>query len=135
MKPLSILVVDDLDATRDVVIRCLESRGHHVTAAAGGLQAMKLLESRVFDLVITDVVMPDADGVQVIMAARKAKKGTHVIVMSGGGDFFTAEQLLAMGGTLGAEAQLPKPFTVRQLIDTVQRVTGCGQEQAPPSFV
>lgn len=122
MNPLSILLVDDSKDTLDVLAMCLDGHGHEVTCVTSGHEAITLLAQRCFDLVLTDVLMPEVDGVQVIMAARQRCPGARVIAMTGGGDFFAAKYLLKMAGTLGADAQLAKPFTRQQLFDAIEAV-------------
>lgn len=122
MNPISILVVDDATDTLEVIAQCLRNCGHHVTCVSGGLQAISILQDRYFDLVVTDLLMPDADGMQVIMAVRQYQPNAHVIAMSGGGDFFSGRNLLRLAGTLGAVEQLQKPFSRETLLSAIQRV-------------
>ena len=124
MNPISILVADDSDETLEVISMCLRSLGHDVTTATGGKAAMTLIEDRHFDLVITDLLMPDVDGMQVIMAVRQNQPRAQVIAMSGGGDFFSARHLLNLAAALGADEKLTKPFSRTTLIETVQRLQG-----------
>lgn len=128
MNRISILVVDDASDTLDVIAQCLSTTGHEVTCASGGRQAISLMEEQHFDLVITDLLMPDSDGMQVIMAARKTQPDASVVAMSGGGEYFPARYLLKLATALGADGQLMKPFTRTQLLDTVDQVCGSHSE-------
>lgn len=130
MPTLSILVADDAADTRNAIAECLRTMGHEVTCAAGGNQAIERLADRSFDLLITDLLMPDADGLQVIMEARKSQPGLRVIAMSGGGDYFSSTELLKLAGALGADVQLRKPFSREQLLDAVEPVCGIQREFA-----
>jgi CheY-like chemotaxis protein len=122
MNPISILIVDDVSETLEVMSQCLGDLGHDVTCASGGREAIELLEGRRFDLVITDVLMPDADGMQVIMGVRKTQPTTLVIAMSGGGDFLGGRDLLNLADALGADAGLMKPFSRLELLEAIERV-------------
>jgi CheY-like chemotaxis protein len=122
MNPISILVADDATDTLEVIAMCLRDSGHDVTCATGGRQAMSLIEDRHFDLIITDILMPDADGMEVIMAARRNQPDAQVIAMSGGGDFFSARHLLNLARALGADQKLTKPFSRATLLETIDRV-------------
>lgn len=124
MNPISILLVDDTKETLEVIALCLQSLGHDVTRAHGGNEAIALMEDDRFDLVMTDVLMPDTDGVQVIMAARRLQPEAQVIAMTGGGDFFGARELLKLAGKVGADAQLAKPFSRAQLALMLETVCG-----------
>ncbi len=127
MNSISILVVDDAPEALEVIAQCLRDLGHRVTTAATGRQAIMLLQEsgQEFDLLITDLLMPDADGVQVIMAARRSQPLASIIAMSGGGEFFAPHYLLNLAGTLGADEKLTKPFSCGQLVDAIHRACRC----------
>lgn len=122
MSPLSILVADDTPETRDVIAYCLAKQGHDVAVAAGGNEAISLVQDRAFDLVITDILMPDADGMQVIAEVRKHAPDAAIIAMTGGGDYMSADFLLRVAGRLGASAQLAKPFSQAQLLGAIESI-------------
>lgn len=122
MNPISILVVDDATDALEVIGICLRESGHAVTCVSAGREAISLLEDRHFDLIVTDILMPDTDGMQVIMAARQHQPQAQVIAMSGGGDFFSARHLLKLGGALGADMQLTKPFSRATLLSAIDQV-------------
>jgi CheY-like chemotaxis protein len=124
---LSILVVDDNAETRETIALCLRTLGYAVTSAADGREAIAEIHARSFDLVITDVLMPEVDGTEVIVAARRCQPNARIIAMSGGGDYFCAEDLLKVGRLLGAGMQLQKPFSRDQLLDSIERL--CGNRQ------
>jgi CheY-like chemotaxis protein len=109
-----ILVIDDDRGVRGGVVAYLQRLGHEVVEAADGLQGMKALGSQPVDLVITDINMPDMDGIEVIAQLRDAANGVPVIAMSGGG-LFAKELLLANAEMLGAVHTLAKPFDLDDL--------------------
>jgi CheY-like chemotaxis protein len=117
----SILVVEDDAALRQLFERMLVRDGHEVTIAADGAKALKLIETTVFDVVITDLVMPEMEGLSLLRELRKRKSPLRIIAMSGGGRG-SATDYLEMAKMLGAAATLPKPFTHQQLTDTIESV-------------
>ena len=121
MNSRSILVVDDEAEMRDVVSRVLMDAGHRVTTAADGQEAIARMGVETFDLVLTDVIMPEKDGMQVITAARKKLPQVKIVAMSGGGHI-PRDQYLRIATGLGAHAILEKPFSSRELIDTISAV-------------
>jgi DNA-binding NtrC family response regulator len=114
----SILVVDDEEDVRDVLQGILESADYRVTTAADGHEASKCLAAETFSIVLTDLLMPDRDGIEVVGELRKKYPGTPVIVMSGGGRMRHVEYL-KMAKTFGAHAVLEKPFKSELLLSTI----------------
>lgn len=121
MNSRSILVVDDEAELRDVVSRVLMDAGHRVTTAVDGKEAIARMGGEAFDLILTDVIMPEKDGMQVITEARRKQPQVRIVAMSGGGHI-PRDQYLRIASGLGAHAVLAKPFTSRELIDTVTAV-------------
>lgn len=121
MNPASILVVEDNVDTLRLMELCLRSHGYTVTCASHGRDAIALIGQREFDIVITDLLMPDVDGIEVILATRKFQPTTALVVSSGGGSFLDGPELMRLGTQLGAHSELPKPFTPAQLLATVQK--------------
>ena len=119
MKPCSILVIDDEPALREILSRVLAGAGHHVTGAGNGKEASKALAAAAFDVVLTDVIMPEKDGMQVISELRKKFPEIRIIAMSGGGHV-SRDQYLKIAKGLGAHAVLEKPFANQQLLATIE---------------
>jgi CheY-like chemotaxis protein len=115
-----ILVIDDDAAIRRLIIRILKNARHEVVEAVNGLDGIKKFQAQKPDLVITDIVMPDQEGVQTIMDIRNAGSKIGVIAMSGGG-FGNAHEYLEIAKELGADAILPKPFRAEQLLALVEQ--------------
>jgi CheY-like chemotaxis protein len=111
----SILVVDDQEDLREIFQAKLMAAGYHVVTAANGREALVALTRAKFDLVLTDVLMPEQDGVEVVMALRRLPGSPPVIAMSGGGRVAAAEYLRIARG-LGAVAIIEKPFSDEQLL-------------------
>ena len=119
MKPCSILVIDDESSLREILCRVLADAGHRVTGAANGKEASKVLLTAAFDVVLTDVIMPEKDGMQVISEIRKRYPEVKIIAMSGGGHV-PQDQYLRIAKGLGAHAVLEKPFPNQQLLSTIE---------------
>ena len=113
-----ILVVDDEETIRALLAEALGQEGYEVTTAADGQEALEYLENQVYDLVITDLVMPRADGVEVLLGARRINPQTPVIVMTG---YPTAENLLRFVN-LGASDFITKPFNLDVMRVTVAKL-------------
>ena len=115
-----VLVIDDDVEVRSAVVRILEHLGHSVVQAGDGRQAMGLFRADPTDLVITDINMPEMDGIEVMNALREMKAGVPVIAMSGGGRM-PKEILLSSAGLLGAVETLEKPFLMADLTAAIER--------------
>ncbi len=122
MKPLAILVVDDHEIMREVICQILEDAGHNVRFAAEGHEALRKLSCAHFDLVVTDIVMPEMDGIELIGELRRRFPATRIIAMSGGGERFPTNDGLAIARRLGAGASLNKPFVADELLEAVEEL-------------
>ncbi|HLT77368.1 MAG TPA: response regulator [Ferrovibrio sp.] len=117
-----ILLVDDDSDIREVLRDHLESAGHSVVEAQNGKVGMVVLGQNPCDLVITDVYMPDGDGIEFITRLHEQAEDLPIIAMSGGGSHDFGLHMLAVTSVLGARAILAKPFNCDQLLQTVDRV-------------
>lgn len=118
----TILLVDDEQGLRAMIARTLEQRGYTVTAVCSGRFAVQLLARGKFVLVITDLLMPDGDGLEVLMHIATMRPRPAVITMSGGGTFMTASQALSLSVKMGALSPLVKPFSPDELLRAVEFV-------------
>lgn len=118
---LRVLVVEDEPDLREVVSAALRRAGHEALAAENGGAGLAALEAERFDAVVTDVFMPEADGIELIRALRAANRREPVLAMSGGGNYGN-ESLLPMAKTLGAQGTLRKPFTPSELVAAVEAI-------------
>ena len=123
MEPRSILIVDDEASITQLVGRALRKKGYEVPTAGNGHEATRLVGHQRFALVMTDLLMPDMDGIQVITELRKTHPEIRLIAMSGGGHI-TQDQYLKIAKGLGAHALLEKPFTIEQLYSVVETTLG-----------
>ena len=117
----NILIVDDEAAIRKMVRVILGGDLYDFGEAANGLDAQALMEKQKFDLIITDVIMPDCDGIELVIAVRQKQRDIKIIVMSGGGRV-RAGHYLELAGKLGAARMLEKPFDTVTLRQTVQEL-------------
>ena len=116
-----ILLIEDQDDLRTLLHRALEEQGHSVTVARDGHEALRLYRRGTVDLVITDIQMPERDGLEVLMELRRDAPGIKVIAMSGGGRTVSSAVALEMAIPLGATATLTKPFRLEELFEVVER--------------
>lgn len=112
---LSILVADDEEGIRNLLRHWLQSHGHTVVLVENAHDGIRQLRSHSFDLVITDVVMPDGDGFELIAAFRKAQPQARLLAISGGGKYLQGPDCLKIARGLGAHAAVMKPFNWVQL--------------------
>ena len=117
----SILIVEDDSDTLDAMRRILEPRGYSVSIATGGKEAIQSLNRRAFDLVITDILMPDVDGFQLIVLLRQNFPKTRCIAITGGGRINSDTYLLIARG-FGADLVLPKPITNDTLVTAIRAI-------------
>jgi two-component system response regulator (stage 0 sporulation protein F) len=119
----SILVIDDNEPVRGFLRVVLEAQGHTVTEAGQGRMAVQLLRQSPVDLVLSDIYMPDCDGLEVIMTLRREFPLIKIVAMSGGsGD----RNLLVVARQLGAHDVLEKPIDIDHLLESVRGVLGNG---------
>src|SRR5947209_4355019 len=119
MKSLSILVADDEADIRQLVQHWMIEAGHSVTCVSNGTEAAKLLKLYRFDLVVTDVLMPDGDGLQLIDEFKKAQPTTRILAISGGGRYVEGDDCLKIAKGFGAHAAVMKPFSREQFLGGV----------------
>ena len=113
----SILVVDDHAEIRTFLRMALEQAGYEIQEASNGKDAIEMLRSTPCDLVLTDMVMPDGEGAQLLLDLKKEFPRTSIIVMTGGSG--TKDYGFIAKG-FGAHYVLYKPFSNDELIMTVQ---------------
>ena len=113
-----ILLVDDDIHICKLIRNMLEQDGYPTVSASNGSEAMQLFKDHRPDLVITDIVMPDKDGLETIMELKKTNHAVKIIAISGGGKV-GPKSYLSLAERLGAAATLEKPIDRDQLLATV----------------
>ena len=117
-RPHRILVVDDEEGIRDLFQDILTRAGYEVVLAVDGESALRALRQERFELLLTDLVMPNREGIETIQTIRKTNADLKIIAISGafGGNFLNVAKML------GANATLPKPISSQQLLAKVKEV-------------
>ncbi len=118
----NILVVDDEYFCRCFVEDMLISAGYDVFVACNGNDALLVLKNNSVDVVVTDVFMPEKDGIELIIEVKKIQSVHGVIAISGGGRLFKGFQFLNLVKPLGADICLEKPIDRNELIEAVARI-------------
>jgi DNA-binding response OmpR family regulator len=114
----SILLVEDDDQLRSMLKELLMRSGHEVSEAPDGRQVCEMHQQQRFDLVITDLVMPDIEGLALIMELRRVDQNVRIIAMSGKRQG-RAEEYLKIAQKLGAQLTLVKPFGNEEFLEAV----------------
>ena len=113
-----ILIVDDDPDICFVLKKLLERKGHEAVISLNGLEAMKWLERNPFDIVITDLLMPEMDGVELIMEMRLRYPDQNVIAISGGGRI-DADTYLKMAKLIKVKHTFQKPVRADELLKAI----------------
>ena len=125
----AILLVDDDDAFRTAVSRSLRAAGHAVEAAADGGQALRIIAAEAPDILITDILMPNTDGIELTTAVKRSYPGMRILAISGRGQLGKVD-LLNVASLLGADATLTKPFAPEALLE---KVAALARTQSDPA--
>ena len=120
-KSPSILVIDDDVQLRAFLCEVLDQEGYQVYQAENGTIGSEMFDAHTPDLVLTDIVMPEKEGMELIMELRHANPALPIIAMSGGNAGFSGSYLAA-AGKLGANATLAKPFTASHLLAAIEEL-------------
>jgi CheY-like chemotaxis protein len=123
-----ILIIDDEAPVRSVLRQILEKEGYEVIEAEDGEIGMKRYREHPADLVITDILMPEKEGIETILALRKVSPDIKIIAISGGGRTRKLD-VLPLAKMFGAVRTLAKPFTRDDLLAAVKGVLA-GKETA-----
>jgi CheY-like chemotaxis protein len=115
-KPMSILIVDDVPEICDLITRFLTPYGHTIMRAANGLEASRHLRTQACDLLITDVLMPEFDGLELISELKRTDGTVRILAISGGGSTLQPNYCVSMAKAMGAHATLTKPFDRSQFM-------------------
>lgn len=118
----TILLVDDEDLLREGVREILEMSDYSVIEARDGEEALALFAINNVDLVISDIVMPNMDGVDFVTRLRESFPDVPILTISGGSRVVSARFGLDSALLSGANASLTKPFNAKQLLEKVQQL-------------
>ena len=119
-------VIDDDPSVRELLCAMLIEDGYDVAEAADGNAGMKLFRKRPADLVITDLIMPEKEGIETILELRRHFPGVKIIAMGGGG-IVEAGDYLGMARGVGAHRVFEKPFGVSEMLNGVRELLNLSQ--------
>jgi DNA-binding NtrC family response regulator len=129
--PASILLVEDDVGLGRALAEVLRRHGYDVSVAENGRTAMEFLSRQRVALVISDIFMPEADGIELLGFLRRLTPPTPLVAMSGAG--VQRVSMLRVAGALGATRTLPKPFDLAQFLGLVRELIGPGIISSPAS--
>ncbi len=116
---LKALVVEDNEEMRATVCDILAENGYDVESACNGVDGLKVFERALPDIVVTDIMMPEKEGIETILELRRLCNDVKIVAMSGGGRTGNLS-FLEMAKSLGADRVLSKPFLPSQLLNLVE---------------
>ena len=117
-----ILIAEDEDAVRTFLIRALESQGHEVKAVADGVQALHALQKNTFDLLLSDIVMPELDGIALALTVSRDWPGMPIVLITG----YAAERQRAHNLEALVHSIVPKPFDLQKICSVVDEALEAG---------
>ena len=127
---IRILAIDDDEGVRAMLQRMLERAGHKASVAVDGRDAEHRLKQETFDVVITDILMPDKEGIETIIDLRKYYPATKIIAISGGGQG-GPDHYLRSAKLFGADRTFAKPFDCDEMLAAIELLSnGCTDAQA-----
>ena len=116
-----ILVIEDNESERECLVAFLKGENNEVAEASNGKSGIRMMKQESFDLVITDIFMPEQDGLQTILEIRAFNPEAKIIAVSGGGRYGEVFYLNT-SAKLGADDILEKPIRFDQLLRTMQKM-------------
>ncbi len=116
-----LLVIEDHDDTRFMLVDILHEQGYQVAETSCGLEASQMLKEHHFDLIITDILLPNKDGLEVILEHKKRDPKARFLAISGGGSM-GADECLHSAKAFGAQKTLCKPFDQEVFVNAVKEL-------------
>ena len=110
-----ILIAEDEDAVRTFLVRALESQGHEIKAVADGVQALQALQKNTFDLLLSDIVMPELDGISLALTVSRDWPDMPIVLITG----YAAERQRAHNLEALVHSVVPKPFDLQKICSVV----------------
>ena len=115
-KPTRILIAEDNPAVREFIVRALSSAGYEVVATVDGQQALQQLDMQAFDVLVTDIVMPNVDGIALALKATSLYPDLRIVMISG----YAQERMRAHNIDALVHKILAKPFSIQDICDAVK---------------
>lgn len=116
-----ILLIDDDEAMRETLADCLDSAGHTVSQAENGKKALQLLENSTYDLIVTDVFMPELDGIELIQILGDKDNQPPIIAISGGGGVLPPNWSIKLTEIYSVASSMTKPIDMDFFLSTVEQ--------------
>lgn len=126
-----VLVVDDDPAVRKILHDILIRNRCHVMMADGGRSALELASLGTYDVIITDIFMPDYDGFELIRDLRRDKNPIGIVAISSGGTRYNLHDMLNVATALGADIAVSKPFGIADVLEAVRFASARARERIP----
>jgi CheY-like chemotaxis protein len=132
----SILVVDDERGIREIAVRALVHHGHDAMAVSGGRAALGVVSDDHFDVILSDIHMPEGDGIELIRALRSRGIKARIIAMTGALHDLSID-LHRVWGSHGADEVIAKPFRIAELLQLIDRLVPAKDRyrSRPPEMV
>jgi DNA-binding NtrC family response regulator len=118
-KPIRVLISDDMEPLRESVAIALRAAGLAADTAQSGAETLKHLRTAGYDVLVTDIFMPEMDGISLIKILSSEFPGLRIMAMTGGGPDMTIETALSLAEIWGAERVFIKPFDEARLIEAI----------------
>jgi len=116
-----ILIIDDEQDIREMLSQILIRNGYEVMEASNGKEGLKLLDKHPFDMIITDLIMPEKEGIETIIETKFKFPQLKIIAISGGGRV-GPHNYLKIAKSLGAHRVFDKPFDLREIMDAIREL-------------
>ena len=119
----NLLLIEDMKGVRESLTMVLEMAGHNITTAGTGAEGIQAAQQQNFELVITDILVPEVDGSEVILELKQnSASNVPVLGMSGGGSMVSAKEALRLADEYADEV-MQKPFSRDEILSAVDRLT------------
>jgi YesN/AraC family two-component response regulator len=116
-----ILIIDDDEQILKMLSKALERQGYKVSTASNGKEGIRLYKETIADVIITDIVMPEMEGLEAIRKLRKEFEDINIIALSGGG-FVDPKEYLKLAKKFGAKYTFSKPVELQKLFDAIKEL-------------
>lgn len=118
MKPFKILVIDDDPEQAEILDTILQAEGREIKVCTSGKEALQIIQQSSYDLIFTDISMPDVDGIQILKFAKQNSPKTEVVPITAFGDWGIYAEALR----LGAKEFINKPYDIPEIQGVVERI-------------
>jgi CheY-like chemotaxis protein len=126
---LSVLVVDDDDALRGIVSTLLKTEGYSPVGVTNGQEGLEALKRQPVDVILTDILMPQKDGLEFIEEVRERLPFVPIVAFSGGGHWLKQEYCMKAAKSLGANVVIRKPFDRQALLDAIDEAISPSEDE------